>query len=170
MTHALAGRDGGVRGKDAGRVRIRRIRAQPRTQNRALQRGPDGSCSFCGRLLGRRGRARAVQVGFRRCDAGDQSASRAGKPLRSCAGRGDRGELVPRLERPQLGAVRPKRDAALDRHRGARLRHDPDVRFRRLPVSEEFLCFLVRDRACDDHILALLPVHRGRDLVLGGQL
>ena len=48
MTYALAGRDGGVRGKDAGRVRIRRMRAQPRTQNRALQRGQTARAHFVG--------------------------------------------------------------------------------------------------------------------------
>ena len=48
MTCALAGRDGGVRGKDAGRVRIRRIRAQLRTQNRALQRGQTARAHFVG--------------------------------------------------------------------------------------------------------------------------
>ena len=53
----------------------------------------------------------------------------------------------------------------------ARLRHDPDVRLRRLPaVRIGLLRVLVGDGAGDDHVVALLPVRRGRDLVVGGQL
>src|SRR6266480_3256918 len=48
MTHALAGCDGGARGKDAGSVRIRRIRARPRTQTRPLQRGQTARAHFVG--------------------------------------------------------------------------------------------------------------------------
>jgi hypothetical protein len=52
-----------------------------------------------------------------------------------------------------------------------RLRHDPDVRFRRLPALRILrLGVVVADRAGDDHVFALLPVHRSGDLVLGGEL
>ena len=53
----------------------------------------------------------------------------------------------------------------------ARLRNDPDVRLGRLPaVRVRLLRLVVGYRAGDDHVVALLPVHRRRDLVLGGQL
>src|SRR4029077_14750989 len=51
-----------------------------------------------------------------------------------------------------------------------RLRDDPDVRLRLFPLAEELLGLVVRDRAGDDHVLALLPAHRGRNLVLRRQL
>src|SRR5205085_250057 len=51
-----------------------------------------------------------------------------------------------------------------------RLRHHPDVRLRLLPVAEDLPRLVVRDRAGDDHVLALLPVHGRRDAVLGSQL
>src|SRR5207237_9122951 len=47
---ALTGRDGGVRDKDAGSVRSRRLRARPRTQDRALQRVQAARWSLCGSL------------------------------------------------------------------------------------------------------------------------
>src|SRR6266487_933672 len=53
----------------------------------------------------------------------------------------------------------------------ARLRHDPDVWAWRLPPFRVRLFgFVVGNGAGDDHVLALLPVHRGCDLVLGGEL
>src|SRR4051794_31038769 len=65
-------------------------------------------------------------------------------------------------------------DAAAHRGAGASalrgLRHDPDVGLRRLPLAEDLLGLVVGDRARDDHVLALLPVHRRGDLVLGGEL
>src|SRR5215831_2915481 len=63
---------------------------------------------------------------------------------------------------------------ALRRGRGRRirlrLRNDPDVRLRRFPVPEELLRLVVRDRPGDDHVLALVPVDRGRHLVARRQL
>src|SRR5262249_19786043 len=51
------------------------------------------------------------------------------------------------------------------------LRDDADVGLRRAPALRVPLPgFLVGDRARDDHILAQLPVHRGRHLVFGGEL
>src|SRR5256885_10537938 len=51
-----------------------------------------------------------------------------------------------------------------------RLGHDPDVRLRRVPLTEDLLCIIVRDGAGDDHVVALLPVDRRRNLVVRGQL
>src|SRR6516164_8279603 len=52
-----------------------------------------------------------------------------------------------------------------------RLWHDPHIRRGRLPSAGEFLlCFFVRDRAADDHVVPPLPVCRRGDLVLGGKL
>src|SRR5262249_38125969 len=51
-----------------------------------------------------------------------------------------------------------------------RLRDDAQPRPGRLPLAEELLRLVVRDRTRDDHVLALLPVHRRRDLVLRRQL
>src|ERR1019366_476997 len=52
-----------------------------------------------------------------------------------------------------------------------RLRHDSDVGLRRLPALRILLLgVLVGHRAGDDHVLAMLPVHRSRDLVFGGEL
>src|SRR5262249_28763027 len=49
-----------------------------------------------------------------------------------------------------------------------RLRDDADIGLRRLPTLRVlFLRFLVADRTGDDHVLALLPIHRRRHLVLG---
>src|SRR5215472_601723 len=45
-----------------------------------------------------------------------------------------------------------------------------DVWLGRLPLAEQLLGLLVGDRTGDDHILALLPVDRCGDLVVGGQL
>jgi hypothetical protein len=51
------------------------------------------------------------------------------------------------------------------------LRHDADVGLRRLPTLRILLLgIVVGDRAGDDHVLALLPVHRSRDLVRGSEL
>src|SRR4051794_25360378 len=50
------------------------------------------------------------------------------------------------------------------------LRDDPDVRPGGLPLAECLLRLVVRDRARDDHLVALLPLGGGRDLVLRGQL
>src|SRR5262249_42880250 len=50
-----------------------------------------------------------------------------------------------------------------------RLRHDADVGPRRLPALRILLLgVVVGDRAGNDHVFALLPVHRGRHLVFGG--
>src|SRR5262249_38396170 len=52
-----------------------------------------------------------------------------------------------------------------------RLRHDSQVRLRGLPAARiDLFGLLVRDRAGDDDVLALLPIGGGGDLVLGGQL
>src|SRR6516162_1285472 len=52
-----------------------------------------------------------------------------------------------------------------------RLRHDADIGPRRLPALRVGLAgVVVGDRARDDHILTLLPVHRRCHLVLGGEL
>src|SRR2546430_17569271 len=49
-----------------------------------------------------------------------------------------------------------------------RLGHDPEIRLRRLPARGlRLLRFLVGDRGDDDHVLALLPVHRRGHPVLG---
>src|SRR5215831_16421321 len=57
------------------------------------------------------------------------------------------------------------------RSRLARLRHDADVGLGRFPALRILLLsFLVRHRAGDDHILAVLPVHRRRHFVLRGEL
>src|SRR4051812_35829563 len=53
----------------------------------------------------------------------------------------------------------------------ARLRHDPDIRSRRAPATRvRLLRVLVGDRARDDDVVALLPVHRSCHLVLRGEL
>ena len=52
-----------------------------------------------------------------------------------------------------------------------RLRHDPNIGLGRLPAAGELLRGrFVGDRGNDDYILALLPVHRRRHLVLGCEL
>ena len=51
-----------------------------------------------------------------------------------------------------------------------RRRHDPDVGLGRLPLAEQLLGLVVGDRAGDDHVVALLPLRRRRDLVVRGQL
>jgi len=51
-----------------------------------------------------------------------------------------------------------------------RVGNDSDVRLGRLPIAEQLLGFVVVDRPGDDDVLATLPVHRRRDLVLGRQL
>ena len=52
-----------------------------------------------------------------------------------------------------------------------RLRDDSQVWLRRLPASRILLLrFLVRNGWQNDDIAALLPVHRGRDFVFGGEL
>src|SRR5262245_54546432 len=54
---------------------------------------------------------------------------------------------------------------------GFRLRYDADIGLGRLPALRVLLLgVLVRHRAGDDHVLAVLPVHRRRHLVLGGEL
>src|SRR6516225_1057453 len=50
------------------------------------------------------------------------------------------------------------------------MRHDTDVGLGLLPATEDLLGFIVRDRAGDDDVLPLLPVHGRADPVLGGQL
>ena len=47
---------------------------------------------------------------------------------------------------------------------------DPDVGLGRLPLAEDLLGLVVGDRAGDDHVVTLLPLRRGRDLVVRGQL
>src|SRR5438874_11730235 len=52
-----------------------------------------------------------------------------------------------------------------------RLRNGPKVGLHRLPAAGEFLTrLLVRDGWSDDHLLALLPVHRSCDWMPGRQL
>src|SRR6267143_869499 len=52
-----------------------------------------------------------------------------------------------------------------------RLGDDPQIGLRRLPARGiGLLRFLVGDRGDDDHVLALLPVHRRGHLVLGREL
>src|SRR6516225_5036609 len=52
-----------------------------------------------------------------------------------------------------------------------RLRHDADIGLGRLPALRVLLLgFVVADRTRDDHVLAVLPIHRRRHLVLGGEL
>src|SRR5437868_481781 len=52
-----------------------------------------------------------------------------------------------------------------------RLRHDPNIRLRRLPtLREQLLGVVVGHRAGDDDVIAALPVHRRRHLVLGAEL
>jgi len=52
-----------------------------------------------------------------------------------------------------------------------RLRDNPEIRLRRVPALRiTFLCFLVRDRAGNDHILARLPVHWSCYLMFRRQL
>src|SRR5580658_10565423 len=52
-----------------------------------------------------------------------------------------------------------------------RLRHDSQIRPRRLPPSGILLLrFLIRHRGQDDHFVALLPVHRRGNFVLGREL
>src|SRR5215204_6589939 len=56
-------------------------------------------------------------------------------------------------------------------HLAPRLRHDPQVWPRRLPtLGVNALRLIIRDRAGDDHVLAVLPVHGRRNPVLGGEL
>src|SRR3954468_12843060 len=50
------------------------------------------------------------------------------------------------------------------------LRNDADVGLRRLPLAEDLLGIVVRDGPGDDHVVALLPLSRRRDLVLRGEL
>ena len=58
-----------------------------------------------------------------------------------------------------------------DRRSGLGLRHDPDIGLRRFPALRiGLLRVLVGDGAGDDDVFALLPIHGGRDLVLGGEL
>jgi hypothetical protein len=62
-------------------------------------------------------------------------------------------------------------DAAVEVVRSSRLFDDADVGLGGLPaVGEQLLGFFVLDRAADDDVIALLPVGRCRDLVLGRQL
>src|ERR1700730_9322812 len=52
-----------------------------------------------------------------------------------------------------------------------RLWHDSYIWFWRFPAVRILLfCILVRDRACNDHVLALFPIHRRGHLVLGSEL
>ena len=49
------------------------------------------------------------------------------------------------------------------------LRDDADIRLRRLPaLRKELFRLAFRNRPRDDHVFALLPIHRDRHLVLGG--
>src|SRR6187401_2478144 len=58
-----------------------------------------------------------------------------------------------------------------DRWRLLRLGNNPEVRLDRLPAAGILLFgFLIGDRRNNDHIIALLPVHRGGHLVRGRQL
>src|SRR5262249_43056445 len=68
-------------------------------------------------------------------------------------------------------------DRALELRRGhaasavsTGLRHDADVRPRRLPVTKQLPRLLVGHGSGDDHVLALPPVHGRGHLVPGGQL
>src|SRR5258707_8835186 len=52
-----------------------------------------------------------------------------------------------------------------------RLRLDADIGLGRLPTLRILLLgVVVADRTCDDHVLAELPIHRRRHLVLGCEL
>src|SRR5438093_1524946 len=76
---------------------------------------------------------------------------------------------IPRRKRPWSWAVltslRPCRSGV-----SLGLGHDPDVGLRLLPVAEDLLGLVVRDRPGDDHVVALLPVHRSGHAVLGREL
>src|SRR3954469_13179572 len=67
-------------------------------------------------------------------------------------------------------APRPRAKAAC-RMSALRLRHDPDIGLGSLPAVRILLLgIIVADRASDDDVFSVLPVHRGRHLVLGGEL
>jgi len=52
-----------------------------------------------------------------------------------------------------------------------RLRHHTQIGQDRIPAGRVFLrCLFIGHGRDDDHVVARLPVHRGRDLVLGGEL
>src|SRR5205823_660677 len=79
--------------------------------------------------------------------------------------------LPPSVDGPAAEkAAGPKVSSGRDLRLVPRLRHDPDVRLRLLPLAEDLLGLVVGDGAGDDHVVALLPVDGGRDLVLRGQL
>src|SRR3546814_13128930 len=60
---------------------------------------------------------------------------------------------------------------ALSRASASRLLHHAQVGLLLFPAAREHLLgLLVVDRRHDDDVLALLPVHRRRHLVLGGEL
>src|SRR4051812_19065237 len=68
---------------------------------------------------------------------------------------------------------RLRRDAALPKRaaaRSTRLRRRPQVGLDRLVPWEPLRGLVIGDGGGDDHILALLPVGRRRDLVCRGQL
>src|SRR5260221_1519787 len=85
--------------------------------------------------------------------------------VRNCA---PRNLEIPRWAIAHLRfASRPGTTAA----RSVRLRHDPDVRFRRFPAMRiDRLGLVVGDRARDDDVFALFPVGRRRNAMLGGHL
>src|SRR5262249_36759000 len=76
--------------------------------------------------------------------------------------------------RPRENAPTPPRRTLAypqSRLRSARLLGDADIGLGRAPAGwEKRLCVVVADRARNDDVLALLPVYRRRDLVLGGEL
>src|SRR5947209_785874 len=70
----------------------------------------------------------------------------------------------------RAGARRPAVSSGLDGGFWLRLGHDADVGLGRLPLTEDLARLVVGDRAGDDDVITLLPLSRGGDLVVGGQL
>src|SRR5258706_15889606 len=65
----------------------------------------------------------------------------------------------------------PSRICSIRARRSLRLRDDAQIRLRGLPAGRvDFLGFVIADGAGNDDLVAALPVHRGRDLVLRRQL
>src|SRR5262249_49870205 len=76
----------------------------------------------------------------------------------------------PTTTTPSRSAMQLRRVRSSAPNRSLWLRDDAHVRLRLLPLAEELLGLLVGDGAGDDHVLALLPVHRRRHLVVGREL
>src|SRR3546814_10185693 len=72
---------------------------------------------------------------------------------------------------PYTTLFRSQRTCAASPRSVDRLRHHAKIGLHRLPAAgEAFARFLFADRGHDDHILAMLPVDGGGDLVPGGKL